>query len=107
MSTLREIYPYNVANFFPLPNLGENRPICRTVTDAVYVLDAIVGFDKYDALATGKASKYIPQDGYLKHLKSGGLKGKRLGIMRAYSYFGFANDTQTLNKFEKDFDILR
>ncbi|XP_071705433.1 probable amidase At4g34880 [Rutidosis leptorrhynchoides] len=81
-------------------------PICRTLTDAVYVLDAIVGYDKYDAVATKKASKYIPKDGYLKHLKSGGLKGKRLGIVRAYSYFGFANDTQTLNKYKKHFDIL-
>ncbi|KAI3824361.1 hypothetical protein L1987_05819 [Smallanthus sonchifolius] len=82
-------------------------PMCRTVTDAVYVLDAIVGFDKNDAVATRKASKYIPKGGYLKHLKSGGLKGKRLGIMRAYPSFGFANDTETLNKFEKHFDILR
>ncbi|KAI7729139.1 hypothetical protein M8C21_020522 [Ambrosia artemisiifolia] len=82
-------------------------PMCRTVADAVYVLDAIVGFDMYDAVATRKASKYIPKSGYLKHLKVDGLKGKRLGIMRAYPYFGFANDTKTLNKFEKHFDILR
>ncbi|KAI7748901.1 hypothetical protein M8C21_006314, partial [Ambrosia artemisiifolia] len=82
-------------------------PMCRTVADAVYVLDAIVGFDMYDAVATRKASMYIPKGGYLKHLKVDGLKGKRLGIMRAYPYFGFANDTKTLNKFEKHFDILR
>ncbi|KAK1423637.1 hypothetical protein QVD17_18943 [Tagetes erecta] len=82
-------------------------PMCRTVRDAVYVLDAIVGFDKNDAVATRRASKYIPKGGYLKHLKSGGLKGKRLGLMRAYPSFGFANDTKTLNKFEKHFDILR
>lgn len=81
--------------------------MCRTVTDAVYVLDAIVGFDKNDAVATKKASKYIPKGGYLKHLKYDGLKGKRLGIMRAYHYFGFSNDTETLNKFKKHFDILR
>ncbi|KAI3698833.1 hypothetical protein L2E82_42689 [Cichorium intybus] len=82
-------------------------PICRTVTDAVYVLDANVGFDKNDAVATREASKYIPEGGYLKHLKSGGLKGKRLGIVRAYPYFGFDNDIETLNKFEKHFMILR
>ncbi|CAI9275709.1 unnamed protein product [Lactuca saligna] len=82
-------------------------PICRTVTDAVYVLDAIVGFDKNDAVATRKASKYIPHGGYLKHLKSGGLKGKRLGIVRAYPNFGFGNDTEILNKFKKHFMILR
>ncbi|KAI3728915.1 hypothetical protein L6452_17560 [Arctium lappa] len=82
-------------------------PICRTVADAVYVLDAIVGFDNNDAEATRKASKYIPKGGYLNHLISDGLKGKRLGIMRAYPYFGFANDTKTLNKFEKHFAVLR
>ncbi|CDP18702.1 unnamed protein product [Coffea canephora] len=57
-------------------------PICRTVSDAVYVLDAIVGFDPDDAVATKKASKYIPHRGYLQFLKSDGLKGKRLGIPR-------------------------
>ncbi|KAF5765336.1 putative amidase signature domain-containing protein [Helianthus annuus] len=46
-------------------------PICRTVADAVYVLDAIVGFDINDPAATRKASKYIPKGGYLKHLKLG------------------------------------
>ncbi|XP_024995304.1 probable amidase At4g34880 [Cynara cardunculus var. scolymus] len=81
-------------------------PICRTVADAVYVLDAIVGFDNNDAVATQEASQYIPKGGYLKHLISDGLKGKRLGIMRAYPYFGFANDTKTLNKFEKHFAVL-
>ncbi|KAD7117592.1 hypothetical protein E3N88_04860 [Mikania micrantha] len=82
-------------------------PMCRTVTDATYVLDAIVGYDENDAVATRNASKYIPKSGYLKHLKLGGLKGKRLGIMRAYPLFGFGNDTETLNKFEKHFDTLR
>nr|GEV51651.1 hypothetical protein [Tanacetum cinerariifolium] len=82
-------------------------PICRTVTDAAYVFDAIMGFDTNDAVATGDASKYIPRDGYLKHLKPGGLEGKRLGVLRAYPYFGFANDTKTLTRFEKHFAILR
>ncbi|MFS8018531.1 putative amidase signature domain-containing protein [Helianthus anomalus] len=54
-----------------------------------------------------KPQKYIPKGGYLKHLNLDGLKGKRLGIMRAYPYFGFGNDTETLNKFKKHFDILR
>ena len=82
-------------------------PICRTVTDDVYILDAIVSFDKNDEVATRKASKYIPHGGYLKHVKSGGLKGKRLGIVRDYPNFGFGNDTEILNKFKKHFMILR
>ncbi|RVW38602.1 putative amidase C869.01 [Vitis vinifera] len=56
-------------------------PICRTVSDAVEVLDVIVGFDYRDE-ATRTASKYIPQGGYKQFLNANGLKGKRLGIVR-------------------------
>ncbi|TXG64824.1 hypothetical protein EZV62_011818 [Acer yangbiense] len=56
-------------------------PMCRTVADAVYVLDAIVGFDRNDE-ATREASKYIPRGGYKQFLKQCGLKRKRLGIVR-------------------------
>ncbi|KAK3194865.1 hypothetical protein Dsin_026175 [Dipteronia sinensis] len=56
-------------------------PICRTVADAVHVLDAIAGFD-YNDQATKEASKYIPYGGYVQFLKPYGLKGKRLGIVR-------------------------
>ncbi|KNA20378.1 hypothetical protein SOVF_053140 [Spinacia oleracea] len=55
-------------------------PICRTVEDAAYVLDSIVGYDPYDCQATMNARKYIPQGGYAQFLKLDGLKGKRLGI---------------------------
>uniref|UniRef100_J3LVS6 Amidase domain-containing protein n=1 Tax=Oryza brachyantha TaxID=4533 RepID=J3LVS6_ORYBR len=54
-------------------------PICRTVSDAVRVLDAIVGYDALDAEATGAASKYIPNGGYGQFLRMDGLKGKRIG----------------------------
>ncbi|KAM3398716.1 putative amidase [Capsicum galapagoense] len=57
-------------------------PICRTVSDAVEVLDAIVGFDQDDFLATKKASTYIPHGGYRQFLKADGLKDKRLGISK-------------------------
>ncbi|KAF7848684.1 hypothetical protein BT93_L1743 [Corymbia citriodora subsp. variegata] len=56
-------------------------PISRTVSDAVYVLDAIVGFDPRDE-ATGEAAKFIPMGGYKQFLREDGLKGKRLGIVR-------------------------
>ncbi|KAK3421057.1 hypothetical protein EUGRSUZ_G01762 [Eucalyptus grandis] len=58
------------------------QPICRTVSDIVYVHDAIVGYDHNDAEATREASKYIPHGGYKKFLKAHGLYGKRLGIVR-------------------------
>lgn len=57
------------------------RPICRTVSDAVYVLDVIAGFDSNDE-ATREAAKYIPEGGYKQFLNEEGLKGKRLGVVR-------------------------
>ncbi|CAH8306797.1 unnamed protein product [Eruca vesicaria subsp. sativa] len=55
-------------------------PMCRTVSDSVYLLDAIVGYDPLDE-ATKTASKYIPKGGYKQFLRRNGLKGKRLGIV--------------------------
>ncbi|KAI3446225.1 hypothetical protein Pfo_002890 [Paulownia fortunei] len=80
-------------------------PICRTVSDAVYVLDAIVGFDHKDAKATRKASKYIPHGGYAQFLKSDGLKGKRLGIVRN-PFFNF-DDQLVAQAFEHHLQTLR
>lgn len=94
----------------PLTNnsyyIGLNRPICRTVLDAVYVLDVIVGFDNNDAQATRKASKYIPLGGYKQFLKADGLKGKRLGIVRN-PFFSFTNDSMLTQAFEHHFHTLR
>ncbi|KAF2322786.1 hypothetical protein GH714_030759 [Hevea brasiliensis] len=60
-------------------------PMCRTVRDAVYVLDAIVGFDHYDD-ATRAAVKFISEAGYKQFLKPNGLKGKRLGMEKTKEY---------------------
>lgn len=57
-------------------------PICRTVSDAVYVLDSIVGFDPEDYDATNEATKFIPVSGYKQFLNVNGLKGKKLGVVR-------------------------
>ncbi|KAB1207594.1 hypothetical protein CJ030_MR7G022896 [Morella rubra] len=46
------------------------------VSDAVYVLDEIVGLDYCDK-ATIKASLYIPRGGYKQFPKANGLRGKR------------------------------
>ncbi|GMP64181.1 hypothetical protein CsSME_00025572 [Camellia sinensis var. sinensis] len=81
-------------------------PICRTVSDAVYVLDAIVGFDPYDAVATRKASKHIPHGGYVQFLKVDGLRGKRLGIT-SYPFFGFTNNSDISQAFKLHFNTLR
>ncbi|KAL6346637.1 hypothetical protein AAG906_000255 [Vitis piasezkii] len=80
-------------------------PICRTVSDAVEVLDVIVGFDKRDK-ATRTASKYIPRGGYKQFLNANGLKGKRLGIVRNLPYM-FENVSVQPQVFEHHFHTLR
>ncbi|KAJ8767582.1 hypothetical protein K2173_017926 [Erythroxylum novogranatense] len=79
-------------------------PICRTVTDAVIVLDAIVGVDEHDP-ATLKASKYIPYGGYKQFLKPHGLKLKRLGIVRN-PFLTFASKSE-VQAFEYHIQTLR
>ncbi|GLT30711.1 hypothetical protein SLA2020_055020 [Shorea laevis] len=80
-------------------------PICRTVSDAVYVLDAIAGLD-YNDKATGKASRHIPYGGYKQFLKPHGLKGKRLGIVRN-PFFDFPIGSALTQAFESHFNTLR
>ncbi|KAI5388064.1 hypothetical protein KIW84_073957 [Lathyrus oleraceus] len=57
-------------------------PICRRVSDAVHVLDVIVGFDPRDYEATKSAEKFIPSGGYKQFLNKQGLKGKKIGVLR-------------------------
>nr|XP_048336250.1 probable amidase At4g34880 isoform X2 [Ziziphus jujuba var. spinosa] len=80
-------------------------PICRTVSDAVHVLDAIVGIDQND-IATIETSKYVPKGGYAQFLRRGGLKGKRIGIVRD-PFFDFGNDTFLAQTFKQHFKTLR
>ena len=95
-------YGYNLSKYC----LGWNRPICRTVSDAVHVLDGIAGIDNNDN-ATFKASSYIPSGGYGQFLKLDGLRGKRLGMVRN-PFFDFGNINTCLNQtFEQHFDTLR
>nr|CAN80905.1 hypothetical protein VITISV_016634 [Vitis vinifera] len=76
-----------------------------TVSDAVEVLDVIVGFDYRDE-ATRTSSKYIPQGGYKQFLNANGLKGKRLGIVRNPFYM-FENGSVLPQVFEHHFHTLR
>lgn len=81
------------------------RPICRTVSDAVYVLDVIAGFDPNDE-ATREASKYISEGGYKQFLNKDGLKGKRLGIIR-HPFMEKIHGTAESEAFELHIDTLR
>jgi amidase len=55
-------------------------PMCRTVTDAAILLGALAGADASDA-ATAAAPSAIPD--YTKALDPNGLKGARIGVVRA------------------------
>lgn len=66
-------------------------PMTRTVADAAIVLGAMVGSDPRDAI-TAQANLGL-QD-YTPHLKSDGIKGKRIGVAR--NYFGQVARVDTL-----------
>jgi amidase len=76
------------------------------VSDAVYVLDAIVGFDPRDSEATTKAAEFIPAGGYKQFLKKDGLKGKRVGIVRNPFLDSF-NDSTVISTFNHHLEVLR
>lgn len=80
-------------------------PICRTVSDVVYLLDAIVGFDPRDCEATKEASEFIPADGYKKFLKKDGLEGKRLGIVRN-PFETYFKDPVIVSTFDHHLEVL-
>ncbi|KAK8987342.1 hypothetical protein V6N11_027094 [Hibiscus sabdariffa] len=80
-------------------------PMCRTVADAAYVLDAIAGLDYHDK-ATIEASKYIPRGGYKQFLNIDGLKGKRLGLFRD-QFSNFDQGSVFAKTFERHFSTLR
>ncbi|XP_028767214.1 probable amidase At4g34880 isoform X2 [Neltuma alba] len=80
-------------------------PICRTVSDAVHMLDVIVGFDPTDE-STHSAAEYIPRGGYKQFLRKEGLRGKRLGVVRnpfSDPYKG----SQAISVFEHHLNTLR
>ncbi|MQL76401.1 hypothetical protein Taro_008787 [Colocasia esculenta] len=81
-------------------------PMCRTVADAVHLLDVIVGYDPRDSEATSNASKLIPRGGYKQFLRTAGLKGKRLGILRE-PFFSFPAGSVKAKAFEHHFTTLR
>lgn len=57
--------------------------MCRTVTDALRVLQATAGVDAEDPL-TYYGESYVKED-YLRFLKADGLSGKRIGVLRVLS----------------------
>jgi len=58
-------------------------PMCRTVEDATRVLEVMAGFDPADSITRYSKGK-IP-DSYQQFLNKDGLKGARIGVLRALS----------------------
>ncbi|MBN2416331.1 amidase [bacterium] len=59
-------------------------PMCRSVEDAVRVLEVIAGYDPDDAI-TAHSRGNIPENGYRQFLRKDGLRGARIGVLRALS----------------------
>ena len=55
-------------------------PLCRTVEDAVRVLEVIAGHDPQDPMTEASIGRV--EDSYLKFLDKDGLKGARIGVFR-------------------------
>jgi Asp-tRNA(Asn)/Glu-tRNA(Gln) amidotransferase A subunit family amidase len=68
-------------------------PMARTVTDAVKMLNVIVGSDADDP-ATAASSGRIEAD-YTRYLAGGGLKGARIGVLE--TLFGDGEEHQEVN----------
>ncbi len=73
-------------------------PMARTVTDMVALLDVIAGVDPADP-ATSHAEGHV-EPSYAPHLVADGLKGKRLGVLRA-AFPPSAADPQVVALFDK------
>ena len=57
-------------------------PMARTVTDAVAVLEVIVGYDPADTV-TARSEGHVMDD-YRQFLDPDGLQGKRIGVLRRF-----------------------
>lgn len=79
-------------------------PLARTVTDLAIMLDATVGPDPTDPI-TAEGASHIPTT-YRDALTPGGLKGARIGVLRAF--FGTApEDDEVGNLVRKALDGMK
>ncbi len=79
-------------------------PICRTVEDAVQVLDVIAGYDKADTV-TRRSAGNRPTS-YRQFMDKNGLKGARIGVFRQL-VTPKNSDPQVYALFNKALDELR
>jgi amidase len=72
---------YGIIPLFTRNDVGG--PMCRTVEDAVRILDVTAGYDPNDPI-TKHSQGNVPKS-YARYLKKDGLKGARIGVMRQLS----------------------
>ena len=78
-------------------------PICRTVEDAVRVLDVIAGYDPADPIT--KRSMGKTPDSFIDYLKPDGLNGKKIGVFRHYTDEP-TTDSEVLKVYESALECL-
>ena len=82
----------------------EAGPITRTVEDAARLLDVMAGFDPEDPI-TAAGVGHVPST-YTAFLDRNGLRGARLGVLRAY--FGTGAEHAEINQvMERAIEALR
>ncbi len=79
-------------------------PMCRTVEDAVRVLEVIAGYDPNDPI-TKRSNGKVP-DNYTQYLDKDGLKGARIGVFRLYTDRK-TTDPEVLALFEQAIKDIR
>jgi amidase len=79
-------------------------PMARTVEDAVRILDVLAGSDPRDPV-TADADRHLPSGGYLAHLRTDGLEGARIGVVRQLSDTDTA-DPEVLARFHEALEVL-
>jgi amidase len=89
------------SGLLPLAAYDTVGPIARSVYDIAVVLNVLAGVDPADASTTLSAGR-IPKD-YTQFLKTGSLKGARIGIGRDF----VGPDPETIRVFEEAIVTLR
>ncbi len=78
-------------------------PHGRTVADAAAVLGALVGVDPRDPATAGSAGKFFTD--YTQFLNPDGLRGARIGVMRAGGVTGYSPETDAI--FEDAIQMMK
>jgi amidase len=81
------------AGIIPISHTQDSAgPMCRSVRDAAIVLGVLTGVDLDDSATAASTGKLFPD--YTQFLKTDGLRGARIGVVR--KYFGFSDTVDSL-----------